>query len=141
MLRSILSMVVGFLTLNAIVIASGVTLQISGHLPASAADITPSYLAWSLGFTFLGAVLAGIVCGMVAQRHPLAHAAALAGTVFFISIGYTHRLWIAPPPDNPPHWYLLTLLLGSPIAIVLGGVWQQRRMLRHEQPLAAEPQP
>jgi hypothetical protein len=130
MLRSILSMVVGFLALNAVVIAGGVTLQMLGRLPTNAAEITATYLFWSLVFNFLGAFFAGGLCGMVAQRAPIAHAAALAGTVFFVSIGDTHRFWTAPSPDAPPHWYLLCLLFGAPLFIVLGGFWQQRRASR-----------
>jgi hypothetical protein len=127
MLRSIVAMVVGFLTLNAVVIASGVTLQALGLTPGTEAPVTPAILVWNLSFNFLGAVLAGLVCGVAAQRAPLAHASGLAGTVFFVSIGYTHRLWIAPPPADLPHWYLLTLLVVPPVGIVLGGVWQQNR--------------
>jgi len=139
--RSILAMLLGLLALNAIVIASAVTLQLFGLLPADHAEVTPAFRAVTLLSSVVGGMFAGVVCAMVAGRAPLAHAAALAMTVFFISIGDTHRLWTATPPANPPHWYLLVLMFSAPVGILAGGLWQRRRALRFGPPQPQEERP
>ena len=121
-------MVVGFLALNAVVLACVVTAQALGWFPNPPINLWTAQYAALMAFSTIGGVLGGIAAGVVAGRAPFAHGAAIAGAVFFIAVGDTHRQWI--DPQGAPHWVLLGLLLAGPIGIVLGGWIQQTRAAR-----------
>jgi hypothetical protein len=128
--RSILSMVVGFLALNAVVLAAVVTAQAVGSFPNPPINLSTGQYVALMVFSAAGGVLAGIAAGVVAGRAPLAHAAALAGVLFVVAIGDTHRQWINP--SGAPHAILIGLLLSAPIGVMLGGLAQQARAARAE---------
>jgi hypothetical protein len=130
MARSILSMVVGLLAVNAVVFAGVVGLQALGVFgnPPAAASIAQRAALIALSAT--GGVLAGIAAGVVARRAPLAHAAALAGVLFAIAIGDTHRQWVNP--QGHPHGFLLVLLFAAPVGAMVGGTIQQARVAGEE---------
>jgi hypothetical protein len=126
--RSILAMVVGFLALNAVVLASVVTVQATGWFPNPPLNLSTAQYVALMAFSLLGGALGGIAAGVVAGRAQLAHGAAIAGAVFFMALGDTHRQWI--DPQGAPHWVLLGVMLAGPMGIVLGGWIQQARAAR-----------
>jgi hypothetical protein len=123
-------MVVGFLALNAVVLALVVTAQALGLFPNPPLHLSGGQYSALMAFSLAGGVLAGIAVGVVAARAPLAHCAALAGAVLFVAVGDTHRQWIQP--EGAPHWVLVGLLLAPPIGVVIGGFIQQARAARIE---------
>jgi hypothetical protein len=132
MARSILSMVVGLLAVNAVVFAGVVALRALGLFadpPVAENFIQRAALA---ALSLAGGVMAGIAAGVVARRAPLAHAAAFGGVLFAIALGDTHRQWV--DPKGQPHGFLITLLLAAPLGALVGGLIQQARAARTGSP-------
>ena len=128
MIRSVLAVTFGYLAMGLVVFAGQATIQVLGIMPPDAQSLTPVYIALNLLFTALGAVFGGFFCGTMAQHKPLQHAAFLAAVVLLLGAAYAGQLWGQPPPNSPPHWYLLTLIsLGAP-GVLMGGWLQQKRL-------------
>src|SRR5262245_11618549 len=112
-------MVIGFLGLNAVVLACVVTVQGLGWFPNPPLNLSAEQYAALMAFSVIGGILGGIAAGVVAGRAPLAHGAAIGGAILVMAIGDTHRQWI--DPQGAPHWVLLGLLVAGPIGILVGG--------------------
>lgn len=114
MLRSILSVVLGFATtVAAVILANLVLVSILG---LDWQDPTAGFLASYIGVTLLGGFSAGVVSGKVAERRPFAHAAVLAAIVLVQSV------WAAVATSVPgPGWYPWLLSLLGTLSVLAGG--------------------
>lgn len=114
MLRSILSLVLGFATtLVAVILANLVLFSILG---LDWEDPTGGVLASYIGVTLLGGFSAGVVSGKVAERRPFTHAAVLAAIVLVQSV------WGALATSVPgAAWYPWLLTVLGPLSVLAGG--------------------
>ncbi len=73
-------------------------------------------MLFSLAYGFVFGVLGGYVCGLIAQRAEIKHAAIIAGIGILLSI-----LSMAFAPGREPMWYQLANMVVLTVAVLLGG--------------------
>ena len=121
MIRSILSVVVGYLTMAILV---GVTTAVVAKLmlPAAAAGQLPQptmpYMVINLVYSALFAAAGGFVCSLIAIRSPLAHALVLAALVALLGLVFFFQNYSA---SAQPRWYSLSILVLCPLGVMAGG--------------------
>lgn len=111
-LRSVMSVMVGFLALNVALSLESSLLRIVFH---GKLDST-GYLVARLVVSVIAAAVAGFVCAVIAPGRPLVHAGVIAAILLTFSISAYYRL----QGDPQPNWYLLSLTIVPPLA-VMGG--------------------
>jgi peptidoglycan/LPS O-acetylase OafA/YrhL len=122
MIRSILSIVIGyaamvFATVVATVLlckAFGIPLNPSGSMPKP----TTGFSAANLAASALCALLGGYVAASIAKRAPRLHAFVLGGIVLVLGLGYAAFARNGPEPA----WYLALLPLVGAFAAAAGGM-------------------
>ena len=113
LLRSMLAIIAGFITMNFIVIAltlvSIATMHISsGHPP-------PGYLIVNVLYSLLAAASAGFVTALVAGYRPLTHAGVLAGIMLVFGLfSYKHYT------GTQPLWYQWLMIAVGPLCVIGG---------------------
>lgn len=112
-LRSILAVIAGFLTMNFIVIL--LTLLSIATLHLNSGHPTPGYLAFNVVYSFLAALGAGFVTAFAAGRQPLHHAAALAALLLAFGIFSYHHY-----RGQQPLWYQLMMIATPPLLVLAG---------------------
>ncbi len=127
MLRSILSVVVGYLSIAVATMLSTWLLTVAFGLPLQPADPsfrppTP-YVAASLVSGFAIAILGGFVAARIAPRSPRRHALVLAALVLAFGVMFSLMNRTGPHPG----WYLLLLPIVGFLGVVLGGRMGERR--------------
>lgn len=131
MIRSILAVVAGFLVTAILVMATSALAATAFGLPlmstAETPTVTPStgYLVVNLVCSALAAIAGGWVAATVGQRHPMAHAGALAA---LLAIG--GAVGVASPQPGQPTWYPTALLVLGPLGALTGGFLRQLRAAR-----------
>src|SRR5829696_8681054 len=116
MLRSIGAVVAGYFVFGA---SAALLFQLSGQAPPGAAP--PSFMAASIIWGAVFALVGGWLTGRVAGRRPAAHAATLAG---LIALGATVSLiarW------NDPRWSEVAAIVVMAPCAWLGGLVSRRR--------------
>lgn len=121
MLRSIISVVVGYLSIAIVTMLSTGLLASAFGLPLKPADPsfrppTP-YVAANLCAGFVCAMLGGVVAARLAPRSPQAHALVLAGAAlaFGVLFGIMNRT------GPHPGWYLVLLPIVACVGVAIGG--------------------
>jgi|GEM_PF-1166093 len=119
MLRSILSIITGFLTIAigmSLCTVLAVKVMLGGVSADSSTEPTPAFLAVNIVYSLAFALLGGYMAGFVAKKYPVRHAGALACMMVFLSV-----LSLTTPYSLRPLWY--SLLIGGlcPIVTVVGG--------------------
>ena len=123
MVRSILAVVVGFVTW--FVVATLLNLLIRALLPGYAAaeptlEFTLAMMAARLGLAVVSSLVAGFVCSAVDRGKPGAvYACAAILLLFFLPVHY--NLW-----HKFPVWYHLVFLVTLAPLVLLGGAIQRR---------------
>ena len=121
MIRSILSVIVGYLTMAVLVAISTAVvarLMLPGVRVGQPLQPTGAHMIINLSYSSLFAAAGGFVCSLIAGRYPLAHALALACLVAVLGLVFFLQSSSAGPQ---PLWYSLTLLLLCPAGVILGG--------------------
>ena len=119
-MRSIIAVLAGFLIFSA---GAVVLINLSGRPP----DLWPGapYATFAIIYGGVLALLAGYVAARLAPRRPLAHAAGMA--VLLLATATGSYLIQAPGASS---WSLVSTILVSSPAAVLGGYLQHRAVLR-----------
>ena len=124
MLRSILAVIVGFVTW--FVVATLGNWLIRALLPGYVAaepilDFTLAMMAARLGLAVVSSLVAGFVCSAVDRGKPAAvYACAAILLLLFLPVHY--NLW-----HKFPVWYHLAFLVTLAPLVILGGVIQRRK--------------
>jgi peptidoglycan/LPS O-acetylase OafA/YrhL len=126
MLRSILSILAGYVVLTVATMAAVALLTVAFGLPFEAGGVKNPPTAYVIANLLSGApcaMAAGYVATWLARRKPLAHAGALAGIVFVIGVAF------ALTSDSPAHsgWYLALLPVIGAAGVALGAWLYARR--------------
>ena len=116
MLRSIGAVVAGYL-----LIAAAIILLFAVAFPDPLAFPGQEFMLFSLAYGFLFGILGGYVCGRIARRAEVKHAAVIAGIGILLSI-----LSMAFAPAKEPMWYQLANMVALTAAVLLGG-WLRAR--------------
>lgn len=131
MLKSVLSVIAGFLTM-AIVVMLGTFAAAAALLPGGLAAVRNSqgpppsqsgtYLLANLAVSFIAAVLGGWVAARLAPGSPKAHVIALAVLVVLMSIATAVTQKAAT--SNQPGWYPITIAVLGVVGVLVGGIWR-----------------
>ena len=123
-LHAFLALAAGFATMAVLVTLVTVLLQ---RLTPDWADATispkPGYTFVNLGCTFVAAGADGYVTAWMAAHNPLVHVLALAITVLLLS-----ALSALQQRGKLPVWYLLALVVISPVGTFVGGLIRLRAL-------------
>ena len=123
-LHAFLALAAGFATMAVLVTLVTVLLQ---RLTPDWADTTvspkPGYTFVNLGCTFVAAGAGGYVTAWMAEHNPLVHVLALAITVLLLS-----ALSALQQRGKLPVWYLLALVVISPVGTFVGGLIRLRAL-------------
>lgn len=118
-MRSILAIIVGFLTMNFIVILFTTIAVAILHLKST--HPTSGYLVFNILYSFLAATAAGYVAALIAGRKPLQHALVLAAIMLAFGIfSYRHYTGLQP------HWYQLIMIAVPPLCVLAGASIEAR---------------
>jgi hypothetical protein len=125
MLRSILSVVAGFVAMAALVMAATIVsarlmLGVRGREQMMKAKPTPAYLTVNLIYSAAFAGFGGFLTATLAGFAPLAHALALAGLLLLLGIASVFKRG----RSGQPEWYSFVLLGLGPVCASLGGYGQ-----------------
>ena len=124
MLRSIASVVIGYLAMAVFVMAGTIfatAVLIPGGFAAAknlSGDPPKNYLYANLLISFAAAVLGGWLCARLAPAHPLIHAIVLAALLLVMSL-----VSAKSQADRQPSWYPRTIATIGVLGVVLGGMW------------------
>ncbi|QEE30818.1 hypothetical protein FTW19_24145 [Terriglobus albidus] len=111
-LRSVMSVMVGFLALNIVRSLESNLLQL---VFAGKAE-TSGYLIASIAVLLVAAMVGGFVAAIIAPYKPILHAGVVAAILFGFSVNAFFKLQNGPQPV----WYLLTLTIATPAAVIVG---------------------
>jgi len=116
MLRSIGAIAAGYL-----LIAAAIIILFAVTFPDPLATPSRGFMLFSLAYGFVFGILGGYVCGLIAQRAEVKHAAVIAGIGILLSI-----LSMALAAGKEPLWYQWANMLVLSLAVLLGG-WLRTR--------------
>ena len=119
-LRSVIAVIAGFLTLNFIVIVLTLIAVSTMHLKSG--HPTPAYLVLNVVYSFFAAAAAGFVAALIAGRKPLQHAASLAAIMLAFGIFSYYKY-----AGTQPLWYQLMMMIVPPLCVLAGGAIIARR--------------
>lgn len=111
MLRSIGAVVAGYL-----VIAIAIIVMFVIAFPDPTVIPGMGFMIFSLIYGFLFGILGGWVCGLIAQRAEVKHAAVIAAIGILISV-----LTMIFAPAKEPMWYQIANMVLLTIALLIGG--------------------
>ncbi|MBW8747982.1 MAG: hypothetical protein JF584_10540 [Acidobacteria bacterium] len=123
-LRSVMSVMVGFLALNIVLSleSSLVRLVFAGKAETS------GYLIANIAVRLVAAMVGGFVAGIIAPYKPILHAGVIAAILFAFSVNAFFKLQGGPQPV----WYLLTLTLATPAAVIVGAALDFEELRRQK---------
>lgn len=116
MLRSIGAVAAGYL-----LIAAAIIILFAVSFPDPLATPSQGFMLFSLAYGFVFGILGGYVCGVIAQRSEIKHAAVIAGIGILVGI-----LLMAFASGKEPMWYQLANMVILTAAVLLGG-WLRAR--------------
>jgi peptidoglycan/LPS O-acetylase OafA/YrhL len=125
MLRSIASVMAGYVIMAAIVVVGTIIAaasMIPGGLAAAKKLETPpprKYLNANLALSFVAALAGGWVTAMKAPVQPVVHVLVLAALVLAMSF-----VSAKSQGKNQPSWYPLVMTVLGVAGVLLGGFWQ-----------------
>ena len=128
MLRSILSIIAGFVVM-AVLVTIGTMAAVKIMLPATdmrtalTLKPTPVYLAVDLIYSAFFAAVGGFTAAVIAGRSPGAHALALAGLMLVMGL----VSFFQNSGNQQPPWYGIALLFSCPLCAIAGGYLQSLR--------------
>ena len=121
-LRAFLALLAGFTTMAVIVV---VVTAILGRLTpdwvGTEGKPNPGYVFVNLGYSFLAAAAGGFVTAWIAAANPMANILGLA--VVVLVLGAVSALQAR---GKQPAWYVMALLVISPVGVVAGGLVRLR---------------
>jgi hypothetical protein len=123
MVRSFLAVLSGYASM-AIVVMALTPLAARLFIPEGAVAGAP-YLSANIAYSFAAAVLGGWVAARLAPRNPLAHGAALAGTILILSLTMLQAGSQSGGPQ--PSWYPLATLVIGVAGSLIGAWWRARQ--------------
>lgn len=116
MLRSIGAVAAGYL-----LIAAAIIILFAVSFPDPLATPGQGFMLFSLAYGFVFGILGGYVCGVIAHRSEIKHAAVIAGIGILFSI-----VSMVFAPAREPLWYQLANMVILTVAVLLGG-WLRAR--------------
>lgn len=123
MVRSILSVLVGYLTLSV-----SVALLFSAWLSGAEHTVTNEFMTFAAVCGFAFAVLSGYITGIIAQRAPFAHTAGLAMLSAAIWVASTFGSSVSSSGSQEPLAFQIANL-----AVVVSGVLIGGYLLKHSR--------
>jgi hypothetical protein len=127
MLRSILSVIAGYIVMAVIVTLT--TYLLGLVFPAYGAATAPAAMpllpvVLNVLFGLIAAIAGGYTTATIALRSHLMHAAALAALIFLLGIVHAATTW----NSGAPGWYLIVLPIVGAIGALAGGAIRARRI-------------
>lgn len=125
MLRSIVSVVTGYLAMAIIVmigtVAATAAMIPGGFAAARKMEAPPprSYLYANLVLSFVAALSGGWITARLAPSVPIVHSAALALLLLLMSV-----VSAKAQGKNQPRWYPWTIAAIGAVGVLLGGLWE-----------------
>jgi len=117
LLRSIASVVIGYIVVYGIVLCSDPILTHFYPNDYVAGKIPPTFLLWIGTAIFaLATLLGGWLCVRIAPSSPGVHLFALFILGELIGLGFTWKMW-----GTWPHWYSIAWLIVWPVFLWIGG--------------------
>lgn len=107
-----MSVMVGFLALNIVLSLESSLVR----LVSAGKSETSGYLIANIALRLIAAIVGGFVAGMIAPSKPILHAGVVAAILFGFSVNAFFKLQGGPQPV----WYLLTLTIATPAAVIVG---------------------
>jgi len=129
MLRSIGAVVAGYL-----LIAAAIITLFAVFYPDPTAVPSQGFMLFSMVYGFVFGILGGYVCGLIAQRAEVKHAAIIAGIGILVSV-----LSMVFAAAKEPMWYQLANMVVLTIAVLLGG-WLRARQKAKNSGAAQTPE-
>lgn len=124
MLRSVGAVAAGYLLIAAaIIILFAVTYPDPTVIPGQ------GFMLFSLVYGFIFGILGGWVCGLIAKRAEIKHAAVIAGIGILLTL-----LSMLFAPGREPMWYQLANMAVLTAAVLLGGWIRARQRTKTEGP-------
>ena len=125
-LRSILAVIAGFVTMSFMLIV--LTLIAVNAMNLKPGQPTPGYLAINVAYSFLAAGAAGFVTALIAGVKPLEHAYVLAGIMLVMGVvSYMHYT------GTQPGWYKGMMVVVPPLCAIAGAIVCARTARLHTQ--------
>lgn len=122
MLRSILSIVLGYAAMTVAVVVATVLLCLAFGIPlnlsGSMAKVPVGFNIALLGASAICAFLGGLVAASIARRSRRLHAIILAAIVLVLGVAYAMFQKNGPEPG----WYLAALPVVSAVGVAAGGM-------------------
>ena len=119
-LRIILGVMAGFLTINCIVIVLTLISVKAMHLQSG--HPTPGYLVANVAYSFAAALAGGFVAAFFARPRAITAASVLAAIMLFFGIfSYLHYT------GQQPLWYQILMIVAMPVAALVGAALYARR--------------
>jgi hypothetical protein len=116
--RAFLALIAGFLTMALLVgIVTALLVKLAPEFVGKSGHPRPIYIAFNLVYSFIAAAAGGFVTAWIADRNPLVHVLFLALVVLLLS-----ALSAIQQRGQQPIAYQLTLVVLSPIGVLLGGM-------------------
>jgi hypothetical protein len=121
-LRAFLALLAGFATMAAIVVVvTAVFGRLTPDWVGTERKPNPGYVFVNLGYSFLAAAAGGFVTAWIAAANPMANILGLA--VVVLALGAVSALQAR---GKQPVWYVMALLVISPVGVVAGGLVRLR---------------
>jgi len=119
-----MSVMVGFLALNIVrsLESNLVRLVFAGKAESS------GYLIANIAVGLIAAIVGGFVAGIIAPYKPILHAGVIAAILFGFSVNAFFKLQGGPQPV----WYLLTLTIATPAAVIVGAALDFKELGRQK---------
>ena len=114
-LRSVLAVIAGFVTMSFVVIV--LTVIAVNAMGLKSGQPTPGYLVINVAYSFFAAGAAGFVTALIAGVKPLEHAYVLAGIMLVMgAVSYLHYT------GTQPGWYKAMMVVAPPLCAVAGAM-------------------
>lgn len=125
-LRSVLAVVAGFVTMSFVVIV--LTVIAVNAMGLKSGHPTPGYMVINVVYSFFAAGAAGFVTALIAKVNPLEHAYVLAGIMLVMGVvSYVHYT------GTQPGWYKVMMVVVPPLCAIAGAAICARSARLHTQ--------
>jgi len=117
-IRAFLALVAGFFTMALLVgVVTAMQVKLAPDFVGKPPHPRPAYIAFNLVYSFIAAAAGGYVTAWIANQNPLVHVLVLALVVLLLS-----AMSVIQQRGQQPIAYQLTLVVLSPIGVLLGGM-------------------
>jgi len=119
--RTIVAIIVGFIFVFVLSIATDVILHVTGIFPPMGQRMSDSQFVVATVYRTVYTVMGGYITALLAPRNPVKHAVILGVVGFVFAVIGVLATWNAGP-EFGPHWYPILLVVLAVPSCWLGGI-------------------